>query len=107
MVEFYKYYIHPASPSRAKLAVHLSAQTPAPAPTNLLTSTLENGKKVLALNSAITVHEKEAEAPKIEENGTTPLVITDVRRFKSMLQVSAGPQPVKYISEFEELDAKL
>jgi len=44
---------------------------------------------------------------KPEVNGTTPILITDVRQFRSMLQVSAGPQPVKNISFFEELDAKL
>lgn len=42
-----------------------------------------------------------------EGNGSTPYIITDVREFKSMLQVSAGPQAVKHISEFEDLDAKL
>lgn len=44
---------------------------------------------------------------KKEANGTTPYVITDVREFRSKLQISAGPQAVKHISEFEELDAKL
>lgn len=47
------------------------------------------------------------EIKKREGNGTTPFIITDVREFKSRMQVSAGPQPVKHISEFEELDAKL
>lgn len=43
---------------------------------------------------------------KLEGNGTTPVVITDVRAFKSGLQVSAGPQPVKHIVEFEELECQ-
>lgn len=44
---------------------------------------------------------------KKEGNGTIPTVITDVREFKSRLQVSAGRQPVKHISAFEDLDSKL
>jgi hypothetical protein len=32
-------------------------------------------------------------------------IITDVREFKWKLQVSAGPQPVKHISEFEDLES--
>jgi insulysin len=36
-----------------------------------------------------------------------PALIQDVRTFKSGLRVTAGPLPVKDISEFEELDSKL
>ena len=44
---------------------------------------------------------------KVDGNGTKPFVITDVREFKGMMQVSAGPQPVRHINEFEELESKL
>lgn len=44
-------------------------------------------------------------------NGSTAVVsateITDLRRFKSGLMVSQGARPVKDLSEFEEVDAKL
>jgi insulysin len=40
-------------------------------------------------------------------NGTTPILITDVRDFKASLVASSGARPVKCLSEFEEIDAKL
>jgi insulysin len=44
-------------------------------------------------------------------NGSTAVAsatdITDLRRFKSGLMVSLGARPVKDLSEFEEVDAKL
>jgi insulysin len=52
-------------------------------------------------------HGGEVAPAKEEVNGTTPYLITDVREFRSKLQISAGPQAVKHISEFEELDSKL
>ncbi len=111
MIQFYKQYIHPSSPLRAKLAIHLSAQTPAetgatPA-TDLVLGVVEKGMKVLGLNGTKNEDQADTETAETEENGTIPFVITDVRQFKSMLQVSAGAQPVKHISEFEESDAKL
>lgn len=36
-----------------------------------------------------------------------PTIIEDVHAFKASLGVSRGPQPVKDLSEFEELEAKL
>jgi insulysin len=105
MIEFFKQYIDPASPARSKIAVHLNAQTPA-APG--ISAAVEKGIKVLGLNKDRKDDEDgEAISVKSEGNGTTPYVITDVREFKSKMQISAGPQPVKHISEFEELDAKL
>jgi len=83
MITFFERFIHPSSPERSKLAVHLHAQASAPT---------ENS---------------DVASEKVEGNSTTPHVITDVRQFRSMLQISAGPQPVKHISEFEELDSKL
>lgn len=106
MIEFYKLYIHPTSTHRAKIAVHLIAQGLAP-PT-VAATVIEKGMKALGLNKTEKDDEDgEVVEVKPEGNGTTPYVITDVREFKSKLQVSAGPQPVKHISEFEELDSKL
>ncbi|CAG8979190.1 hypothetical protein HYALB_00000326 [Hymenoscyphus albidus] len=101
MIEYYNYFILPSSPSRAKLAIHLNAQTPD-------TAAVENGLKTLALNKDKKDEEDGEVVPVVTAgNGTTPYIITDVREFKSRLQVSAGPQPVKHISEFEEMEPKL
>jgi len=102
MIEFYNQFIIPSSPLRSKLAIHLVAQG----------SSLPEEKPEAQAALAVNKDRKDAEdgeaiSVKPEGNGTKPFVITDVRQYKSMLQVSAGPQPVKHISEFEELDAKL
>lgn len=43
----------------------------------------------------------------VAANGTSRVVIDDVRAFKAGLPVSVGATPVKHISEFEEIDPKL
>jgi insulysin len=108
MIEFYNHFILPTSPVRSKLAVHLIAQTPA-ATSSGVTTAVEKGMKVLGLDED-RKDEEDGEVvseAKVPDNGTIPYIITDVREFKSLMQVSAGPQPVKHISEFEELDSKL
>jgi len=108
MIQFYQHFIHPTSPERSKLAVHLNAQGPNSTEATAVTAVLEKSMKVLGLNKDKKDEEDgEVIEAKPEGNGTTPFIITDVREFKSKLQVSAGPQPVKHISEFEELDSKL
>lgn len=85
MLEFYRRYIDPASESRAKVGVHLNAQTP-------------NGKK------------REEQQPAVNGTGpekNAPVYITNVPEFKAKLPVSAGPSPVVDLSEFEELESKL
>ncbi|KAE9367559.1 LuxS/MPP-like metallohydrolase [Stipitochalara longipes BDJ] len=107
MIEFYKHFIHPSSPARSKLAVHMKAQSSSP-DTSAVKEVVGKGLKVLGLNKDHKDEEDgEVASVEVEGNGTTPYIITDVREFKSMLQVSAGPQPVKHISEFEDLDSKL
>jgi insulysin len=108
MIEFYQHFIHPASPTRAKLAIHMNAQSPSSEDTSAVMEVVGKGLKVLGLNKD-RKDEEDGEVASVEtdENGTIPYIITDVREFKSMLQVSAGPQPVKHISEFEDLDSKL
>ena len=107
MIEFYQHFIHPSSPARSKLAIHMNAQSIAPdAPA--VTDVIGKGLKVLGINKDKKDEEDgEVAAVEAQGNGTTPYIITDVREFKSMLQVSAGPQPVRHITEFEELDSKL
>jgi insulysin len=104
MIEYYNHYILPASPARSKLAIHLNAQTLGDVHELTSVTALENGIKPLGLRDG---HNGEIAPVKEEINRTTPYVITDVREFRSKLQISAGPQAVKHISEFEELDSKL
>jgi len=114
MIELYDRYIIPSSPSRSKLAIHLKAQTQVEAIDSGssiidVSAAIEKGAKALGITSKFVEDLPEAVSPpaKPESNGTTPIVIEDVRAFKSQMTVSQGPQPVKLISEFEELDAKL
>jgi insulysin len=129
MIEFYKHFIHPSSPARSKLAIHMKAQSPPSSDTSTVMEVVGKvmevvgevvgkvmevvgkGLKVLGLNKD-PKGEEDGEVASVasvdvEGNGTTPYIITDVREFRSMLQVSAGPQPVKHISEFEDLDSEL
>ena len=101
MIEFYSRFILPASPLRSKLVIHLNAQTPSTDGTSVVTGNIEKGIEVLGLNE-YDKDQKYGEHIEVSGNGTTPYVITDVRNFKAMLQVSAGPRTVKNISEFEE-----
>lgn len=116
MIDYFNHYILPTSPARAKVCVHLFAQGTSPdIPSGLAAAAMDNSTTVLEKGMkalGITKDEKSEEdvevaSPAMQANGTTPLVIIDVREFKSKLQVGAGPQPVKHISEFEELDSKL
>jgi len=114
MIELYDRYIIPSSPSRSKLAIHLNAQASVETNGNSssiidVSAIVEKGAKVLGITSKFVEDLPEVVSPpaKPEGNGTIPIVIEDVRAFKSQMTVSQGPQPVKLISEFEELDAKL
>jgi insulysin len=100
MIEFFEHYIVPASPSRAKLAIHLHAQGTSKKPS---ISMVEEGMKLLNVKA----EEKPIVLSTVEGNGTETYVIDDVRAFKSKLAVTPGPQPVKDLSEFEETDSKL
>lgn len=120
MIDFYKRYIHPESPARAKIAIHLIAQGTAPSAvaaasttaektTKNATTLIEKGISALGLNktSSDAPSSETTNGVKKDINGTVPIAISDVRAFKASLQVSAGPVAVKDLSEFEDLDAKL
>jgi insulysin len=47
------------------------------------------------------------DAPLPSSNGSTPIIIDDVRDYKASLAVSAGARPVKDLSEYEDLGSKL
>jgi insulysin len=100
MIQFFEHYISPASPMRSKLAIHLRAQgvsevpSPAEIPVGVVEEVVDKAMDQLGLKSK-------------QVNKRTPYVIENVRDFKSLMAVSAGPRPVKDLSEFEELDSKL
>lgn len=81
MIEFFRQYIAPSSPARAKLAIHLHAQG------------------ISEVSSLIEV--TPGEADNAVEHGMNTLV-KNVRDLRSHLNVSVAPQPVKPLSEFAE-----
>lgn len=159
MIEFFNQYIHPCSPSRAKIAVYLEAQSKsdvstkqiseliktlglgttdaAQAATDLQTrlsgaghdvekevadlrdyllhdlkvpegkidATAEAWRKIHTEHGPGNEVVKDAEPP--SANGTTPVIIHDVRVFRSGLATSKGATPVRDLSEYEDLEAKL
>jgi insulysin len=74
MIELFKKSIHPASPHRAKLAIHLIAQA-------------KSDDGVVK------------DAQPLPSNGPSPIEITDVSDFKSGLTVTSGACPVTDLSE--------
>ncbi|KAL2024660.1 hypothetical protein VTK56DRAFT_6861 [Thermocarpiscus australiensis] len=159
MIDFFNHYIHPCSPSRAKIAVYLEAQAKSDVSTKQiseLVKTLElgstasaqaatdlqarlsaaghdvdeevaglrdyllhqlkvaEGKIDVAVEAWRKLHAehgpgnavvKDAEPP--SSNGMTPIFIDDVRAFKASLPASKGASPLKDLSEYEDLEAKL
>jgi insulysin len=94
IIEFFRLKFNPSSELRAKVSVHLIAQGSS------------------AASSAATTTDASTPAPTTngESNQTStrvPVRITDVKAFKASLVLSAGLQPVKNITEFEDLGAKL
>ena len=113
MIDFFEQYILPSSPARAKLSIHLHARgisgVSSPAETTTLpkvTDIVEKGINMLNLGTNSTKAVNGDDAPK-SGTSTEPYLIENVREYKSRLAVTAGPQPVKDLSEFEDLDSKL
>ncbi len=110
MLEFFLHYIAPKSPARAKLSIHLHAR-----------GVSEISPLIEKVTSEVRASEQEGiDRPRIDskpvehtngdarkQSAPEPYLIQDIRDFRSRLVVSAGPQPVKDLSEFEELDSKL
>lgn len=106
LIEFFNRYISPSSPVRAKLAVHMLAQSsPKSAPA------AETEREGVTSGSEPKSPETPVEVIGEENmkigNGTTPTIIKDVHVWKAGLEVSRGARPVKDLSDFEELEAKL
>lgn len=66
---------------------------------------VEAWKKLHDQNAGLNGVVKDAPIP--SSNGSTPVIIDDIRDYKAGLTVSAGARPVKDLSEYEELESKL
>jgi insulysin len=94
IIEFFNTNFSPSSEQRAKVSVHLIAQG-----SSVAATTEDAG----AAPSPVVTGEVAA-----RDNSTQlPVRIQDVKAFKASLALSAGLQPVKDITEFEDLGAKL
>jgi len=120
MLEFFLHYIAPNSPARAKLAIHLHARgvsevstpiekVPSEVSVTEVNGTVEKGIDRLKIGSKSEelTNGYTPNGSAIKAAGPKPYLIENIRDFRSRLVVSAGPQPVKDLSEFEELDSKL
>ncbi|PGH09771.1 insulysin [Blastomyces parvus] len=112
MIGFYRQYIDPESPTRAKLSIHLNAQSSvqhkgdddAATPTVEDANGAVNGTINGTTNGAMNGH---AATPSAISKPGQPVYITNVSEYKARLAVSAGPAPIVDLSEFEEIDPKL
>ena len=66
---------------------------------------VEAWKKLHDQNEGLNGVVKDAPLP--SSNGTTAVVIDDIRDYKAGLTVSAGARPVRDLSEYEDLESKL
>ena len=96
LIEFYHQYIDPQSPTRAKISVHMNAQTE-PA----TTGAEEEKKQVNGKSTSTNRQQGKASSQR------TPIYIDDIHEFKARLPSSAGPTPVIDLSEYEDLEPKL
>ncbi|TID23091.1 Flavin carrier protein 2 [Venturia nashicola] len=90
----------------------ISADNPAPLADAVLSYLIKDAKIPEA--TAMTVVQGLTDADnaggaevKAADHTNAPTIIEDVHAFKASLDVSRGPQPVKDLSEFEDLEAKL
>ncbi|KAH8697779.1 a-pheromone processing metallopeptidase Ste23 [Talaromyces proteolyticus] len=99
LAAFFNQYINPTSETRAKVSIHLNAQSADVDNSRVPVDTSETAEGADALHSqktnGVKVHKGE------------PIYITNVPQFKARLPVSAGPSPVVDLSEFEDFDPKL
>lgn len=92
MLQFFQQYIDPSSPTRGKLSIYLTAQAGAHA------------------NGASPEHNEDQNCNGAEEGvkpSKEPSYVTSVADFKANIALTAGPNAVKELSEFEDSEAKL
>lgn len=71
---------------------------------NNIEEAVESWRKLSSKTNGVVGHQEE-NPPSL--NGTEISFIEEVRDFKASLPVSAGPRPVRDLTEYEELDPKL
>jgi insulysin len=100
VIEFYRQCIDPASATRAKISIHLNAQS----------ADTEN-KPVDVSETGEGADSRHSQKINGNADGArhkkAPIYITNVSEFKARLPVSAGPSPVVDLGEFEEFEPKL
>lgn len=74
---------------------------------NKIDAAVETWKKLHTQASKASEIEGTGEQAPPSSNGTTPLIVEDVRSFKAGLVASAGAQPAKDLTEYEDFDPKL
>jgi insulysin len=95
MIEMFQRYVLPSSPERAKLAIHLHAKYASGVSSLAQTTvTLNTVTKVTGVTNIA-----------MESSRKDLYIIGDVRDYKSRLAVTAGPQAVKDLSEFEDIES--
>ena len=97
MISFYNNFISPSSTTKAKISVHLVAQSKPAAPQEE-----EQQTKAAATptSTEVTVNEK-------EQGKHKPVLIKDLHAWKAGLQMSEGVKPVTDLEEFVEAGVKL
>jgi insulysin len=105
IVAFYRQYIDPSSASRAKISIHLNAQS---AQTEEIpVDTTETAEGAEALHNQLTGISLSNGDETVKATNKSPIYITNVTQFKARLPVSPGPCPVVDLSEFGDFDSKL
>ncbi|EEA20106.1 hypothetical protein EYB25_007638 [Talaromyces marneffei] len=106
IVAFFRQYIDPSSETRAKISIHLNAQS---AKTDELpVDTSETAEGAESLHNQLTnVSLSNGDVTTIKTTSRQPIYITNVPQFKARLPVSPGPSPVVDLSEFGDFDPKL
>lgn len=133
MQEFYKAYVSPSSSSRARISIHLHASGAGEVKTKvnelLARAGLEKvpseklqsldilekylrGEYGLAEDKITSIIAEATECglkagASPDGSAISATEIIDIRRFKSGLLASPGARPVKDLSEYEDIDAKL
>ena len=95
MVDFFTQHIHPASPTRTTVSIHLVARSHS---TRQLAATQE---KVAGANHTQMTDSSKESATTISSTNR-PIKIVDVRAWKAGSPFSPLAKPVKNISEFEK-----
>jgi insulysin len=106
MIDFYKKHIDPNSPTRTKAAVHLAAQSDtkaAPNGTPEMNGTVPESE----IRGGASTSTADGACVGTGPSDSKTVVIEDVKAFKASMPLTAGVRPIKDLSEFEELEAKL